>query len=364
MPASPTQKMMDMVDPIRVDPRAALSTSFALADLDTARLDEIGIKLQHQVSLAAQTTIKVGGPADYFAVVRSMEELTELVRWAQTVSLPYLILGGGSNILISDRGVRGLVIHNRCRQVTILAPDGTPFEREKSGTGVAATLIAESGVALAGLARTSIRAGLSGLEWAVSVPGTVGGAVVGNAGAHGSEIKDHLQSALLVDREGRLRTLQNADFSYSYRNSSLKRLRLTDAAFNPVLLQAQFELFSASIKEATALADSFLQHRRRTQPVEPSLGSTFENPADDHAGRLIEAAGLKGARIGGVEVSRQHANFLVNHGGVGAATATDVLGLISHVQQIVHQRMGVWLTPEVQLVGAWHDDEVARLHQF
>ena len=319
--------------------------------LDTEPLDRIGVTLQCQVSLAAHTTMKVGGPADYFTAVKSTEQLTEVVRWAQKVSLPYLVLGGGSNILISDQGVRGLVIHNRCRTVRIFALDGRPFARENVGTGVAAKLIVESGAALAGMARTSIRAGLSGFEWAVSVPGTVGGAVVGNAGAHGGEVKDNLDSATLIDADCQTQVYQNADFAYSYRDSTLKRLRLTDAAFKPVLLHAQFALMSAFSEQSTALADSFLQHRRRTQPVEPSLGSTFENPTGDHAGRLIEAASMKGVRMGGAEVSWQHANFLVNYGGVGGATATDVLNLIVHVQQMVQQRTGVWLVPEVQLVG-------------
>jgi UDP-N-acetylmuramate dehydrogenase len=214
-------------------------------------------------------------------------------------------------------------------------------------------LFAESGAAMAGLARTSIKHGLVGLEWAVSVPGTVGGAVVGNAGAHGGEVKDSLEDALVIDEEGEVHAYYLADFEYAYRNSVLKRKQPLKAGFKPVVLSANFRLTAGNSAEAAARADQFLAHRRRTQPVEPSLGSTFVNPPGDYAGRLIETAGLKGARRGGAEVSQVHANFLVNPGGVGAATATDVLSLIEYIQEIVARRSGVDLELEVQMVGEW-----------
>ena len=154
---------------------------------DLAIPQALGVEIRRDVLLAPLTTMKVGGPADYFVTTATIEQLQGLVAWCHEVRLPYFVLGGGSNILISDRGVRGLVIDNRCRQVRI-------EEQEKHWL-----LIAESGAAMAGAARTSVRAGLTGLTWAVSVPGTVGGAVVGNAGAHGGEIKDVLRHALVVD---------------------------------------------------------------------------------------------------------------------------------------------------------------------
>lgn len=311
--------------------------------------EHIGVEIKEQVQLAAYTTMKVGGPADYFATVTTVDQLIKLVRWARQTELPYFVLGGGSNILIGDAGLRGLVIYNRCRAVQIQAAPllcmGPVDERPY--------LFAESGAAMAGAARASIKAGLSGLEWAVSVPGTVGGAVVGNAGAHGGEVKDSLEDILIIDETGSVRSLTAAELAYAYRNSLLKRRAPLQAGFANVVLSANFRLEAGDPALISARADSFLNHRRRTQPTEASLGSTFVNPPGDFAGRLIEAAGLKGARIGGVVVSDVHANFLVNPGGVGAASAQDVLALIERIQVTVAERFGVWLEPEVQRVGDW-----------
>lgn len=294
----------------------------------------------------------MGGTAEYFAIVKRVDQLIQLIQWAQQNSLPYLILGGGSNSLISDQGVRGLVIYNRCRTLRI---DSTQTEgvQPKSHRQSPPSLFVESGAALAGAARRSIQAGLTGLEWAVSVPGTVGGAVVGNAGAHGGEIKDSLCQATLLFPDGSIREYCLHDFDYAYRNSSLKRLRLVRAGFHPVVLSAAFRLKNGSPEEIRERADGFLQHRRQTQPVEPSLGSTFMNPTGDYAGRLIDQTGLIGKCIGGIEVSACHANFLINRGGVGSATASDVLTLIRTIQEEVVHSFGVQLKPEVQFIGEW-----------
>lgn len=319
---------------------------------DLARPAAFGVEIRRGVGLAEYTTIKAGGVADYFATVTTVDQLIKLVRWARTSALPYLVLGGGSNILISDAGVRGLVIYNRCRTMRI---DAAPLQCfgpvDEHGY-----LFAESGAAMAGVARTAIKAGLAGLEWAVSVPGTVGGAVVGNAGAHGGEVKDALEDTLVIDEEGTVRSLTVAELGYAYRDSTLKRRQPLRAGFGPVVLSANFRLTPGDPVELHGRAEHFLTHRRQTQPVEASLGSTFVNPPGDYAGRLIEAAGLKGARAGGAEVSQLHANFIVNPGGVGAATATDVITLIQQVQQAVEQRLGVKLEPEVQLVGEWKSE--------
>ncbi len=309
----------------------------------------LGIQIRQQVSLAPFTTMKVGGPAEYFATVNTTDQLLKLVRWARQIELPYFVLGGGSNILISDQGIRGLVVYNRCRQVRL---DAAPI-RCIGSFDDRPYLFAESGAAVAGVARTSVRAGLTGLEWAVSVPGTVGGAVVGNAGAHGGEVKDTLENALLLDEYGDIQEYSASDFQYAYRDSKLKQLRPLQAALKPVVLSANFRLNSGVQVEINARAERFLHHRRQTQPVEPSLGSTFVNPPGDYAGRVIEAAGLKGARIGGAEVSQLHANFIINAGGIGAASAQDVLDLIEQIQTVVEERFSLRLVPEVQLAGEW-----------
>ena len=308
----------------------------------------LGIQIEHNKLLAPLTTMKVGGPADYFATVHTTDQLLKLVRWAHSVALPYFMLGGGSNSLISDAGIRGLVIENRCRQVRVDEAPCCQFPRDDRPY-----LMAESGAAMAGAARVSVRAGLSGLEWAVSVPGTIGGAVVGNAGAHGGEVKDNLEDALLLDERGDIQEYTVNDFGYSYRDSTIKRLQPLVAGFKPVILSVNFRLVRGESAVIGQRAERFLQHRRQTQPVEPSLGSTFVNPPGDYAGRLIEAAELKGARVGGVEVSRLHANFIINPGGVGKATARDVIQLIEQIQVVVAERCGIHLEREIQLVGEW-----------
>ena len=318
------------------------------SQLDIRAPLRFGLQIQRNVPLAPLTTMKVGGPAEYYATVHTTDQLLKLVRWARGVELPYFILGGGSNILISDAGIRGLVIENRCRQVRVDEAPCCEFPKDDRPY-----LMAESGAAMAGAARVSVRNGLQGLEWAVSVPGTVGGAVVGNAGAHGGEIKDNLEDALLLNEQGDVQEYKNADFRYAYRDSTLKRQQPLVAGFKAVILSANFRLQRGNPAEISAQAERFLQHRRRTQPVEPSLGSTFVNPPGDYAGRLIEAAGLKGERVGGVQVSALHANFIVNPGGVGKAKAADVIGLIEQIQRIVTERCGVHLEQEIQLVGEW-----------
>lgn len=328
-----------------------------LLDLKTPA--RFGVEIQTGVSLAPYTTMKVGGPAEHFATVQTVDQLIRLVRWAHTVALPYLVLGGGSNILISDAGVRGLVIYNRCRQVRIDAAPCCVFPLDDRPF-----VFAESGASMAGLARRTVSAALTGLEWAVSLPGTVGGAVVNNAGAYGGAVQDNLYNALILGADGDIEEVPAAQLAYGYRMSSLKaraetggRLSAVQAGFGPVVLSANFRLAPGDAATIEEQAQRNLHHRRRTQPVEPSLGSTFVNPPGDYAGRLIEAAGLKGAAMGGVQVSRQHANFLINPGGVGGATAAAVMEMIEYVQRVVAERCGVRLIPEVQLVGEWGSGE-------
>ena len=196
---------------------------------------------------------------------------------------------------------------------------------------------------------------LTGLEWAVSVPGTVGGAVINNAGAHGGEVKDNLWDALILGADDEVREFGPEELAYAYRSSNLKRERVLHAGFGAVVLSANFRLSAGAPDEIRLRADNFLTHRRRTQPVEPSLGSTFKNPPGDYAGRLIEAAGLQGHRIGGIEVSHTHANFFVNPGGVGSASAADVVAMIEFVQERVLRLMHVALEPEIQWVGEWNN---------
>ena len=257
-------------------------------------------------------------------------------------------------MLISDAGIRGLVIHNRCRQVRVDQPRCCDYPRDERPY-----LVAESGALMAGVARQSVREGLTGLEWAVSVPGTVGGAVVGNAGAHGGEVKDTLEYALLIDGEGDVVEYQQQDFAYAYRASRLKQHVALRAGFNAVVLSANFRLSHGDESEIRARAEQFLQHRRRTQPVEASLGSTFVNPPGDHAGtadRASRTQGSSGRRGGG-----QHASTPILLSTPAGWAKPELqkrqpkmsCDLMEKIQTTVEQRFGVRLTPEVQFIGEW-----------
>lgn len=294
-------------------------------------LREIGIPLQQHESLAKYTAARLGGPADWLYVAKtSTDELVEVISAAWADGVPVRVLGGGSNVLVSDKGVRGLVIVNSVKEVAF------------NGTLVTAS----GGHGLTPLARKCASHGLSGLEWAASVPGTVGGAVVNNAGAHGGDMAGCVQSVELVDAERGRHTLALADLAYGYRTSSLKHR--DDRRF--LVLSAVLRLAEGDPTAINATMDSFMAYRKRTQPPGASLGSIFKNPPGDYAGRLIESCGLKGYAIGGAQVSPVHANFFINK---ARATATDYYALIQYVRDTVHTQTGVLLEPEVELVGEW-----------
>jgi UDP-N-acetylmuramate dehydrogenase len=295
----------------------------------------VGVAVVCDEPLARHCTFRIGGPADLYATVCDIGTLEYMGNLAAEHGLPTTILGGGSNVLISDRGVRGLVVANQTREIRLSEPDWV--------------MMADSGVALAGLARWAIQQGWSGLEWAVSVPGTVGGAVIGNAGAHGGQIADNLAWVLAADPGSGRRVLMADQMKLGYRESILKQQLLAEDR-PPTVLQAGFQLVRGDTAEMAARADSFLARRRTSQPVEPSAGSVFRNPPGDHAGRLVEAVGLKGHRIGGVQVSPRHANFIIN---TGDGRATEVAELIRLIQQRVFESTGIELAPEILYMGDW-----------
>lgn len=297
---------------------------------------EFGERLEIDVPLARHTSARLGGPADALVTVNSARELAQAIVWLWSRGLPYLVLGGGSNILVSDQGVRGVVVFNRARRVRF------------DTTRLPPLVWAESGANFGLVARQAASHGLAGLEWAVGVPGTIGGAVVGNAGAHGSDMTSCLVLAEILQQS-------TQDFiseqwpverlEYAYRSSLLKR--------NPgkfVVLAAQLRLARSRPEAVQKKMDTFTAQRHRTQPPGATMGSMFKNPPGDYAGRLIEAAGLKGTMIGDAEISTQHANFFINH---GQATAADVYGLIELAQQRVYEKSGVHLELEIELVGEW-----------
>jgi UDP-N-acetylmuramate dehydrogenase len=297
-----------------------------------------GARLKIGEPLARHTSARVGGPADYLATAESAGELAELVRAAWRLAVQPLILGGGSNVLVSDAGVRGLVILNRARAL----------EFRQGGPGTPPSVWAESGANLGALARQCGLRGLAGLEWAATVPGTVGGAVFGNAGAHGGELGGSLVVAEILQQDGTVRRWNPAELAFEYRASRLKRLKAQGRA--TVILAAELRLAEGEPATLQARMEEFTAHRRRTQPPGASLGSMFKNPPGDYAGRLIEAAGLKGARLGQAQISPLHANFFVN---LGQARAADILALIHKAHAAVLKQFGVDLELEVELVGEW-----------
>jgi UDP-N-acetylmuramate dehydrogenase len=293
--------------------------------------------IQQNAPLAKYTAARLGGHADWLYVAgrdSSQEHLAMVIQTAWKQGLPVRVLGGGANVLVSDAGVRGLVIINRYTDIQ--------FGNWHGGRNVSAS----GGTGLLRLARECASHGLSGMEWAVGVPGTVGGAVVNNAGAHSDDMADSIADVVVLeaDRGAQLYTLD--DLQYDYRHSTLKAR--DDREF--IVLLATMRLQPDDPGAIQARMDEFNAYRKRTQPPGASLGSIFKNPADDYAGRLIESAGLKGYRIGSVQVSPVHANFFIN---TDNATATDYRALIDHVQAEVKRQYDVLLEPEIEFVGDW-----------
>ncbi|MEA3346350.1 MAG: UDP-N-acetylmuramate dehydrogenase [Chloroflexota bacterium] len=297
--------------------------------------DILQTRLRYDEPLAHHTSLRIGGPADLFVVAESEGELLALVSLAREQGMDFLLLGSGSNVLVSDRGVRGLVILNRASEAR--------FIPQKSGS----ILHAASGVLLSHLARQAVRQELGGLEWAAGIPGTLGGAIVQNAGAYGSCMADVVREVRIVDWEGLVRRLSPEELSLGYRTS-----RFRGEAVNPpeVILSAELMLRSRPQDELRSRMADYFARRRATQPSLPSVGSVFKNPPGDYAGRLIEAAGLKGMRQGDAMIAPDHANFIVN---VGNARASDVKTLIDQARRAVAQRFGGELKLEIQLVGEW-----------
>jgi UDP-N-acetylmuramate dehydrogenase len=292
---------------------------------------KLGDKVKENVSLAPYTSARIGGPADVLIIAESAEELAHTVNLLRKQELDYIMLGGGSNVLVSDSGVRGIVILNRAKAV-----------RFHNGDQPSVTI--ESGVVFSNLAHRCASKGFAGLEWAATVPGTVGGAVYGNAGAFGGDIASNLIWAQLLTENGHEKFTAE-QMAYGYRTSVLKRAEL-----DAVVLSAELSLKNSTKEEATVKIEQFSAHRKATQPPGASMGSMFKNPNGDYAGRLIEAAGLKGARIGNAVISTLHGNFFINH---ASTKAEDILALIQLVQETVKRKQGVELELEIELIGEW-----------
>lgn len=298
-----------------------------------ALAEALGPQVRYGEPLALHTAMRIGGPADLLIVCESVSEVVRAVELARQHGVGWWLLGAGCNVLVADRGVRGLVIVNRAAAIA--------FDGE--------TARAEAGAQMAVLAREAVKRGLAGLEWAAGLPGAVGGAVVGNAGAFDGDIAAVLHSATVLEADGGIVERPNAWFEFEYRLSRIKR---EPVGRRPVVLAATFDLQRGDAQALSARADEILEWRRTRHPSGATMGSTFKNPPDGHAGYLIEQAGLRGYRIGGVKISELHGNFLMNTGG---ATAADVMALIKYARSEVKRQFGVEMELEIELVGAWNN---------
>lgn len=292
---------------------------------------KFGDMVKENVPLAPLTSARIGGPADIFITVNTVTELARVVKFLWKNEMPFTMLGGGSNILVSDKGVREIVVLNRAKGV-------------KFHVGDQPSVAAESGVVFSNLANRCASKGLAGIEWAAAVPGTIGGAVYGNAGAFGGDVAGNLISAELLTENGREK-FNVEQMGYGYRTSVMKR-----GEIKAIVLSAELSLKNSTKEDVTVKIQQFRAHRKTTQPPGASMGSMFKNPSGDYAGRLIEVSGLKGARIGNAEISPLHGNFFINH---GATRAQDIRALIELAQKTVKEKQGVELELEIEFVGEW-----------
>lgn len=274
------------------------------------------------------TSWRIGGPADFFVEPKGREELQSVVSFANQLKVPLTVIGNGSNLLVSEKGIRGIVlkIGSGLSRVSIIEKD----------------VVAEAGTKLSQLAAAARNSGLGGLEFSAGIPGTVGGAVIMNAGANGSSVGALVREVLLLDMEGQLNRRDGEELNFSYRSSALQR----DPA---IVVEAMFTCYPREKHLIQEDMERYIARRQSTQPLAlPNAGSVFKNPPGQSVGRLIEAAGLKGMRIGDAQISALHANFIVN---LGSATAGDVLALIDKAREAVLVQSGVELLLEIKVVG-------------
>jgi UDP-N-acetylmuramate dehydrogenase len=302
----------------------------ALEHLDRLAAER-GLALVADAPLAPLTTLRIGGVADRLVTVESVEELVAAFEIARAAGVPAGVLGKGSDVVVADAGVRGLVVRNRADRVEL---DGT-------------TVRAGSGAAMAAIVKLCTAAGLEGIEFGISIPGSLGGAVWANAGAHGGEMKDVVRSVEVAGPDG-IERLPGDACGFAYRDSRFKQ-------GGELVLGAELQLRPGASDEIAARVAEHQAQRRATQPLaDQNAGSVFRNPPDDHAGRLIDAAGLKGFRIGSAQVSTLHANFIVvDRGG----TAADVRRVGDAVRAAVADRFAVVLQYEIEFVGDWIGDD-------
>lgn len=289
-------------------------------------------QLKEAEPMKNHTTFRIGGPARFYAIPKTEEELSEIIKLCNQYEVPFFILGNGSNLLVSDEGFDGVVIEVKDQFAYCKVNESSDKSIVKAGAGIL----------LSKLAKEVYNYSLAGFEFASGIPGTLGGAVAMNAGAYGGEIKDHIVSAKVMTRDGQVKELRKDELELEYRRSIITKTA-------DIVLEATFEFKKGNQDEIAALMKDFNGRRREKQPLEfPSAGSTFKRPEGYFAGKLIMDAGLRGFRVGDIMVSEKHCGFVVN---AGNGTAAQVKELIEQVTKKVEDQFGVRLEPEVRFVG-------------
>lgn len=306
----------------------------AIANLDmwqdTFAFPRISGEYRKYEPMSLHTSFRIGGEADYFATASSIADLRALLNWVQEEQMPFFILGAGTNILVSDAGIRGLVIKMSGSLADICVSSHK--------------LIAGSAARLHNVINSALNCGLTGVEYLSGIPGTVGGAVCMNAGTWAGCIKDTLESITVVNEHAELYDIPADQLNFRYRGSLVKDEGL-------IVVQAIFNLSSGPVDVARNVIQQLFEKRRSAQPSGKTAGSVFKNPAGDYAGRILESVGAKGLQVGEARVSLKHANFIEN---TGDASAEDIRRLVEMLIRIVYEQKGIRLEPEIQLVGEWN----------
>ena len=285
------------------------------------------IKVYKDEPLSKYTNTQTGGPADLLVFPKSVTETKQLMIWAKETATPLTVIGNASNLIVRDGGIRGLVL-------ILTKMDNIQVNGN--------TVIAEAGAALIQATEVAYQSGLTGFEFAAGIPGSVGGAIFMNAGAYGGEISEIVESAEVLTPDGQIKRLNNHELDFGYRHSSVQD-------YHDVVISASFKLRPGDQTKIRAQMDELNRLRASKQPLEyPSCGSVFKRPTGYFTGKLIHEAGLQGFTIGGAQVSKKHAGFIIN---IGNATATDYLDVIHHVQATVLKQFGVKLETEVRIIG-------------
>ena len=288
-------------------------------------------EIKKDVDMSKSTSFRIGGKADLLIKVKDTQELKYIVKYSNHNKIPITVIGNGSNLLVRDKGIRGITIQMDFQKIEI-----TKQEDEKVIIEVG------SGVKLGMLAGILLKNSIKGFEFASGIPGTIGGATRMNAGAHGKEMKEIVQSTTYMDKDGNIKLLENEEINFNYRNSRFKN---TDE----IIIEATIELEKGNPEEIKGLMEEYRNFRKEKQPIDmPSAGSTFKRGSDFMTAKLIDEAGLKGYKIGGAQVSEKHAGFIVN---TGNATAEDVLNLIDYVIKVIYEKFNKVIELEVEVIG-------------